>query len=129
MARSKRGGKSHVSGYLHYKTGNREVLNRKARLTKLAAESPNNLQLVTALANVVHRRNKPKAPFWSHSMIRTATVMKQFTGKFDKGIFATDPEVVSAARRARNENKFKHFKAPTLARNGFSIGERTGWTF
>ena len=110
MAKSKRGGKAHVNGYLRYKTGNKETVNRKARLTKLAKENPNNLQIATAIANVAHRRNTPKAPFWSSSMIRVAKVMKQFTGKFDKGIFATDPEVSIAARKARNENKFKHFK-------------------
>jgi len=127
MAKSKRGGKSHVSGYSRYKTGNTEISNRVARLTKLAKENPNNEQIPMAIKLVAHRRNKPKAPYWSHSMSRTAQLVKEFTGKFDKNMFSTDPAVFAAATRTRNPNKFSQFKTPTVTGSMYSMKERAVW--
>jgi hypothetical protein len=125
MAKSKRGGKSYVSGYSRYKTANKESSNRIARLTKLAKENPNNAQLPLAIKNVAHRRNTPKTPYWSASMIRTAKLVKQFMGKFDKNFFSSDPMLFAAATRVRNEKKFVEIKAPTGSM--FSIKERAVW--
>lgn len=127
MAKSKRTGKSHASGYTRYKTGNKESSNRIARLTKLAKENPNNEQLPLAIKNVAHRRNTPKAPYWSPSMIRIAKVVKQFTGKFDKNYFATDPDLYSSALRARHEKSFAQYKQPVATRSMFALKERAVW--
>jgi hypothetical protein len=128
MAKSKRGGKSHESGYARYKTANKETINRVAKLTKLAKLWPNNEQIAVAIKNVRHRRNTPISPFWHPSTIKIARIIKQFTGKFDKGIFATDPDTYNAAIRVRNPNKFLT-SIPNPKGSMFSIGERLGWKF
>jgi len=112
MAKAKRGGKSYTSQYASYTSGKREASNRLAKLTKLAKENPNNLQIVAAMRDIHHRRNKPKAPHWSHQTIALAKVVKYFTGKFDKGWLSIDPLLHAAATRVRNEKAFSQYKAP-----------------
>lgn len=129
MAKNKRGGKASVSGYQRYKSSNSETTNRLRKLNKLVKEQPNNEQLPLAIKNVRHRRFTPKTPYWSHSMIALAKVVKDFTGKFNKNYFSTDPDLFSAAIRTRNENKFKEFEAPKIKGSMFTIGERIGWKF
>jgi hypothetical protein len=128
MAKSKRGSKSYVSGYSRYKTANKESSNRIARLTKLAKENPNNLQIAAAINNVIHRRHTPKTRVWSSSMRRLAQTVKSFTGKFDKGMFSTDPALFAAATRTRRETIFSQYKMPVVAGSMFSLKERTGWS-
>jgi hypothetical protein len=126
MAKSKRTGKAHSSGYTRYKSANKEVTNRVARLTKLAKENPNNEQLALAIKNVAHRRNTPNTPFWSPTMIQIAKLVKHFTGKFDKNYFSTDPMLYAAATKVRNPNKFlTEIKSPPGSM--FSIKERAVW--
>jgi hypothetical protein len=128
MAKSKRGGKSDVAGYARYKTANKESSNRIARLTKLAKDNPNNEQIALAIKNVAHRRHTPKTRVWAHSMRRVAQIVKQFTGKFDKGLFSNDPKIHMAATRTRNERAFAVFKMPENPTGSmFSLKERTGW--
>jgi hypothetical protein len=128
MANSKRTGKSYVSGYARYNTSKKETTNRVARLTKLAKENPNNLQIATAIKNVVHRRGKPVVRYWSHSMRRMAQLVKQYTGKFDRGLFSADPVIHTAATRTRNENAFAQYKEPTKPVGSmFSLKERAVW--
>ena len=128
MAKSKRSGKAHVSGYARYKTGGTEGVNRLKKLTKLAAEHPNNEQIPLAIKNIRHRRFTPKSPHWSPTMIRTAAMIKRFTGKFDKNIFSVDPMLFAAAIRTRDENKFIGLDTKPPKHSMFSIKERTGWT-
>lgn len=128
MAKSKRSGKAHVSGYARYKNSNSESTNRIRKLNKLIKLHPNNEQLPLALKNVHHRRKTPAAPSWTSSTIRMAKVLKQFTGKFDKDVLNPNSENYQAAIRARNPNKFKVVPA-TPRRSMFTIGERLGWKF
>lgn len=129
MAKSKRSGKAHVSGYARYKNSNAESNNRVRKLTKLVQKHPNNLQLALAIKNIAHRRKVPKAPQWSKSAIRLAKIVKEFTGKFDRGIFNPNPDVFNAANKSRDENKFKQLKITPVKGSMFSIGERLGWKF
>ena len=128
MARSKRSGKAHASGYTNYKNSGREAKNRVAKLTKLFLKNPNNLQLEAAIKNVTHRRKVPVSPAWSASKIRVAKIVKEFTGVFDKDYFSTDVELYSAAIHKRKASKFLNLPIASK-RSMFSIGERLGWKF
>jgi hypothetical protein len=77
-------------------------------------KQPNNLQLPLALKNVAgYRRKTPKESYWSHQMIETAKLYKEFVGVFDRGMFNQKPEDQEAARRVRNNNLFLTSKKPT----------------
>lgn len=111
--------------YASYQTGKKQEANRKRKLLKLQKEQPNNEQITKALNDIHYRRGTPKVAYWSHSMIATAKLFKLFTGKFDKGVFSSDPKVNSAAIRTRNENKFNQFKMPEMKQaSQFSLKER-----
>ncbi len=127
MAKAKRGGKSHEGYYAKYKSTNKEALNRKITLEKLAKEQPNNAQITAALKDIKHRRHTPKAPFWSHDMIRVAKLVKYFSGKFDKSYFSVDPKVQHAAAMTQNKNKFVNPKEMPVNGSMFSLGNRTKW--
>lgn len=127
MAKSKRAGKAHTSGYARYASGKLETSNRIRKLTKLAKENPNNEQLPLAIKNVAHRRHVPKTPFWSSSMRRVAQLVKVYTGKFDKNVFNADPVVFAAAIRARNENWFPIKDTKSSDSKMFSLKERAVW--
>ena len=126
MAKSKRTGKSHASGYARYKTAKQEQLNRLRKLNRAAKEQPNNEQIPLAIKNIAHRRNVPKAPAWSSSTRKIAQLVKAFTGKFSRDYFSTDPKVHASALRVRNENWFKT-EIPGPKGSMFSLKERTGW--
>lgn len=99
--------KSNESYFSRYKQGNLAGVHRRAKLERLIKLQPNNKQLPIALKNVTnYRRKAPTTPVWSHSMIKTAMLMKQFAGKFDKNIFSQKPEDADAARKTRNPNLF-----------------------
>jgi hypothetical protein len=111
--------------YARYASAKLQASNRKEKLLRLQKEQPNNKQIESALLDIHYRRHTPKVPYWSHSMIATAKLVKKFTGKFDKGIFSSDIKVNSAAIRTRNEEVFKQFKMPTMNKDSqFSIKER-----
>lgn len=130
MAKGKRTGKAYASGYSAYKNSNRLVKNKTAKLEKLLKENPNNKELEVALKNVRRRRNTPKTPYWSSSMIRIATVVKKFTGVFDRNYFSTDPDLFHAAICKINKNKIEGgTKIASPKGSMFSIGERIGWKF
>jgi hypothetical protein len=117
--------KSREAKYAVYQSSKKQESNRKAKLLRLQKEQPNNLQIEAALKEIHYRRGTPKVPYWSHSMITTAKLVKQFTGKFDKGIFSADPKINSAAIRTRDENMFSQYKMPVMNQNSqFSIKER-----
>jgi hypothetical protein len=121
VAKSKRGSKSDTAQYSNYKTGNKEAKNRLTKLTRLAKEQPNNLQVTMAVKDIHHRRHIPKEAYWSHQMIAMAKIMKEFKGKFDKNIFNADPIIHAAAAHVRNEKAFEHLKLPT------SSPHQMGW--
>lgn len=124
MAKGKRTGKAHSSGYARYASSGTEKANRIKKLARALDRNPENAQIELALKNVSHRRHKPKTPQWSHSSIRIAKTIKQFTGKFDKNVLSADPVVFAAAIRARNENKFKQLKIEKPKGSMFSLQER-----
>ncbi len=83
-----------------YKTGNKELVNRKIKLQRQLKLQPNNEQVVAALKDVKRRRHTPKNPFWGSSMIAVAKLYKKFAGKFDPKVFHPDPKVSQAALSA-----------------------------
>lgn len=120
--------KSKEAYYASYKSGNKHAKNRKEKLERLLKKQPNNEQIKQALKDIKYRRKTPNSPFWSHSMIRTAKILKEFTGNFDPNIFNSNPKIASEALsslRSRNCKNAKH----TPDRYMFSIGARVGWTF
>lgn len=118
--------KSQEAYYARYKS--KYSQNRERKLRRALKRNPNNIQIETALKNVSYRRHTPKTRVWSKSAISTAMLMKSFTGKFDKGIFSTDPKVSQAACATRNPNIFLSLKdmvvGPMNAKRPFSIGAR-----
>jgi hypothetical protein len=57
-----------------------------------------------------------------------AQLVKQFTGKFDKGLFSADPKIHAAATRTRNEKFFAQYKEPKAPVGSmFALMERTVW--
>lgn len=127
MAKSKRTGKAHVNGYAKYKNSKTEITNRVRKLKALLIEQPNNEQIKLAINNVAHRRNPPKTRMWSATTIKLASIMKRFTGKFNREVFSNDIEISSAAYKNRNENKFKNYVVPKSNKSMFSLGERAVW--
>lgn len=100
--------KSAESYYAKYKTGNLYAKNRKAKLERQLKLQPGNTkQLELALKNVSnYRRKTPTNPTWSHQMIATARMLKEFTGKFDKLAFAADDKISAPVLKLRNDNLF-----------------------
>lgn len=127
MAKSKRTGKSHVSGYAKYKNNRIETINRTKKLNRLLKEQPNNEQLKVAINSISHRRKPPATKMWNSTTIKLATIMKKFTGKFSRDIFSNDVETCNAGYKARKGNKFKNFIVPVVKSSMFSIKERARW--
>lgn len=99
--------KSAEGYYAKYAQNKKEESNRKLKLQRqLRLQPGNSAQIELAIKNIHHRRKKPVAPYWSHSMISTAMLLKEFTGKFDKQVFSADPATNAAANKTRNINKF-----------------------
>ena len=92
--------------FASYQTSKTQATNRLRKLIALAVKQPNNKQITAAMENIGYRRCTPKTEVWSHQMIQTAMVMKYFTGKFDKNIFAADPKLAHSGAMARDPNKF-----------------------
>jgi hypothetical protein len=130
--------KSAEGYFTKYKTSGKEAKNRLAKLERQLKLQPGNTEQINkAIANIHHRRKTSTTPYWSHSMINLASLVKSFSGKFDRLAFATDPKISDAAFRVRNANKFTkgEMKAilPVLPKNynPFSIEARakvTSWT-
>ncbi len=114
--------KSNEGYFAKYKTAGTYQKNRKLKLERLLKKYPNNTQIVKALADIRPRRTTPKDPYWSHQMIRTASLFKQFTGKFDKDMFSSDPKVAHQACQARSPTVWAAYKAPQMPKYSmFSI--------
>lgn len=87
-----------------YKSSRRWEANRKRKLERALKEQPNNEQIKIALKNIVYRRKTPTNREWSASWIRTAQLIKEFTGKFDKAIMSSNPKVAGEALTASRKN-------------------------
>lgn len=114
--------KGRQNAYALYKSTQRWKTNRENKLRKLIKENPNNLQLVQALKNVSYRRRKPKAQFWTHSMKRTAAVIKQYCGSCPLAVFNSNPIVASDALRTAGRTKVVAQKSKNVV--SFSIKDR-----
>lgn len=82
--------KNRQNAYAGYKAANRWKTNREIKLHRALKRDPNNLQIVAALKNISYRRHTPKASFWTHSMKRTAQVIKGFCGSCPHAIFSSN---------------------------------------
>ena len=113
-----------------YKSSKRMEANRKIKLERQLKLQPNNENIPKALKDIGYRRKTPKVPTWSHSMIKTAKLFKQFGGRFDPKMLQADPKISQAALseqspRARTPIEFKLDK---IQSNFFSLGARVmGW--
>ena len=118
--------KSNEGYFAKYKTSNKEASNRKRKLERqLKLQPSNEKQILAAIVNIHHRRHTPKAPFWSHTSKHIAQMMKHFTGKFDKLVFATDPKIADAAFRTRDPNKFPAHVLPVTTKGSmFGLQQR-----
>lgn len=115
--------KSNEGYFAKYKTNNTFQKNRRIKLERLIKQQPNNEQLNKALADMRARRTTPKVPYWSHQMIRTATLFKLFTGRFDKDVFSNDPKVAHQASLAKCDKFWEQYTPiPTPKGSMFSIG-------
>lgn len=96
--------------------------NRKLRLERTLKDQPNNKQVQLALTeNPNWVRKAPNTPYWSHSMIKEAKLIKEFTGKMDIAIFS-NIESISAKTRIHIASD-PQLKAPEGKVN-FTLGAR-----
>jgi len=116
--------KGREGAYATYRQSGTEASNRKKKLERqLRLQPGNKAQVELAIKNIYHRRKTPVTPYWSHSMIALAKLLKRYTGKFDKLVFSPDPVVSSAAAKVRNPNLF--LKKPLSSKTSmFSLGMR-----
>lgn len=89
--------KSQEGYYSRYKANKTWETNRKRRLERALKAQPNNLQIAAALKGMVYRRKTPKTRTWSSSWIRTARLIKEFTGRFDPAIMSANQDIARAA--------------------------------
>lgn len=82
-----------------YKASRTWEANRKRKLERTLKEQPANEQVRLALTNINYRRQTPKAPFWSHSMINQAKLFKEFSGSVNVNMFSADEKKRAEALR------------------------------
>ena len=108
-----------------YKASRTWEANRKRRLERTLKNQPTNEQVRLALKDINYRRKTPNAPFWSHSMINTAKLFKQFAGKFDKDFFSPDTKKQVVAAQVRSQpTPVSKKKTPHRDSSMFSIETR-----
>lgn len=122
--------KNRQNTYAAYKASMKWKTNREAKLRKLIKQNPNNMELVAALKNVSYRRKTPKASFWSHSMKRTAEVLKQFCGRCPHAVFSSNKVVASdtlrnlskdITRQAANTNYRSNIMSEAFIKAGWRV--------
>lgn len=84
-----------------YKASRTWEKNRKRKLERTLKKQPTNEQVKMALKDINYRRKTPGKPVWSHSMISTAKLFKEFCGRVDFDIFSPDEKKRGAALQAR----------------------------
>lgn len=96
--------------------------NRIRRLLRVAKQQPNNKQVEEALKTTRMPRKASNNRVWAHSWRKTAQVVKEFCGFFDKDMMSTNPVVANAALSKRKEvtNKPKNPDGKV----SFSLGAR-----
>lgn len=99
-------------------------VNRKRKLEKQLKLQPNNEQVKLALQNIHRRRKTPNKREWSHSWIRIAKIIKQFTGRFDRDIMSSNQAVAAAALQKANPSAQVLKSVNNYDKNFFSIGAR-----
>lgn len=124
---NKNSGNSKTSQANNYKTGKVWERNRLKRLKKLLTEQPNNKQIPLAISNVRYRRKTPTTPFWSHSMINTAVLFKQFVGRVSLDIFNKNEKVAGTALLLKGP--YSEYKAAVTQpeKTMFQLGTRARW--
>jgi hypothetical protein len=117
--------RSNEAYFARYKQSGLYAANRKARLAAQLIKQPNNKQLELAIKNISsYRRKTPTTPYWSHTMIATAKMLKSFTGAFSKNVFSAKPDEADAAKRLRNPNIFSKSVTTKSKYSDYSIAVR-----
>ncbi len=70
----------------------------------------------------MYRRKTPSTQEWSASWIRTAKIIKMFSGKFDKTIMSSNEKVANEAMHLSRTNY--DYKAPVMPKSMFSLATR-----
>ena len=112
--------KSATAASALYKSSRRWESNRKRKLERTLKAQPNNEQVKAALKSMVYRRKTPKTQEWSASWIRTAQLIKQFTGKFDRNIMSSNPKVAGEALQLSRKQR-DYTPAALNSKSMFSI--------
>lgn len=113
--------------HTRYKTNGVYAKNKRSKLEKQLKLQPNNDQVKLALKDIAsYRRKAPKVPYWSHTMRKTAQMLKKVHGRFDSNIFHNDPKVAAAALAGLPSRTYQS-KTATRKDSMFSIGARVGW--
>ena len=120
---NKSGGPSKTGQAANYKNNKTWERNRLRKLRRALKRGPDNMQITTALKGVHYRRHTPKAPYWTHTMIRTAVLFKQFSGHFNPEIFSTN-EKTAAGAQLGHRMKWTWKVPPTNEKSMFSLGAR-----
>lgn len=116
--------KSQTAYYARYKTSRVWESNRKRRLERALKAQPENEQIKRALKNMVYRRRTPTNHVWSASWVRTAKIIKAFTGRFDPSIMSSNPETARLALQKVPENRDKFVAPVSEHKSFFSIAAR-----
>lgn len=123
---NKSGGNSKVSQAANYKATRVWERNRIKKLKRVLKSHPENEQVIKALNNVVYRRKVPKAPYWTHTMIRQAMLFKSFCGAVDMNIFSNNEKLQASARLSAGPYS-KIPPPPINEKIMFSFGARARW--
>lgn len=89
--------KNRQNAYAAYKAVSRWKTNREVRLLRALKANPNNTQIGAAIKNISYRRRTPKASFWSHSMKRSAQLIKEFCGSCPHAVFNSNKLIATEA--------------------------------
>lgn len=123
MAVGKRS-KTAESNSATYKSTKRWEANRRRKLERILKEQPNNERVKLAMKSMVYRRKTPTTSMWSHYWKKTAQLIKQFSGRFDKECMNSDPKkAAEAMRMSFNPNRDKETTLPGKY-NFFSLETR-----
>ena len=120
MARSSKS-KSAEKQSSAYKTGRKWEKNRKLKLERALKSQPNNEQIKTALKQIVYRRKTPATRPWSSSWIRTAKIIKEFTGRFDPAIMSSNADTARAALQKPGPVALTYKIKPAADKDFFSV--------
>lgn len=89
--------KSQEGYYSQYKSSNRWKSNRERKLERALKLSPDNKQIIEALANLKYRRRTPTTRQWPSRYRREAQLLKLFSGRCPPQVFSSNPKVAAEA--------------------------------